>query len=70
MATSDSLDLSASERRACILLIGRLQRDLLGLSTTELGNGSEALALDFAYSRVDEIMSDQLDSVIANDGKA
>ncbi len=41
MATSDSLDLSASERRACILMLGRLQRDLLGLSATELGMRGE-----------------------------
>ncbi len=50
-----------------MLLVGRLQRDLLCLSTSELGDGPEALALDFAYAKVGQILSDALDRVISNE---
>lgn len=67
MTTGESIALSECERRTCMLLVGRLQRDLLCLSTSELGDGPEALALDFAYAKVGQILSDALDRVISNE---
>lgn len=57
-------ELSREQRRSCLTLLGGMSGELATFQRSELGSGAELLALDFAYSKVADMIDDRMSSIL------